>query len=335
MKEALLYSKLQDKKVSCELCAHRCVIPENKRGICGVRENREGKLYSLNYGMAVATHVDPIEKKPLFNFFPGSLAFSVATVGCNMSCLHCQNADISQSPSNSGSIVGQKISPQALVKAAREEGCRSIAYTYTEPTIFFEYALDTARLAFDKGLKNIFVTNGYMSAAALNKIAPVLSAANVDLKAFKDEFYREICGAHLQPVLDTIKLMYDLGIWLEVTTLIIPDYNDSDEELESTARFLNDISPDIPWHVSAFYPTYRLTSAPRTPVSTLRRARDIGRSAGLHYVYTGNIPGDTGENTFCSNCGKLIIERTGYRLGIINLRDGNCIFCGTPAAGVW
>jgi len=205
MKEALLYTKLENNKLRCDLCAHRCLILEGRRGICGVRENREGMLYSLVYGKAIATHVDPIEKKPLFNFLPGSLAFSVATAGCNMTCRHCQNADISQSPRDFGRIMGQDISPEKLVEMAQDEGCRTIAYTYTEPTIFFEYALDTARLAKDRGLKNIFVTNGYMTAEALEMIAPVLDGANVDLKSFNDDFYREICGARLQPVLDAIK----------------------------------------------------------------------------------------------------------------------------------
>ncbi len=335
MKEALLYSRLDNNSVSCSLCAHRCLIPEGRRGLCGVRENREGTLYSLVYGKAIATHVDPIEKKPLFNFLPGSLAFSVATVGCNMTCLHCQNADISQSPRDNGRIMGRDISPERLVEAALDEGCRTIAYTYTEPTIFFEYALDTARLANKAGLKNIFVTNGYMTAKALEMIAPVLDGANVDLKSFNDDFYREICGARLQPVLDTIKRMFKLGIWVEVTTLVIPGHNDSEEELESIARFLRDISPDIPWHVSAFYPTYQLTDAPRTPVSTLRKARELGQAAGLRYVYTGNIPGDDGENTFCHSCGQKIVERTGYRVGAINIRDGRCAFCSVPAPGIW
>ena len=335
MKEALLYTKLEDNQLRCDLCAHRCLIQEGKRGICGVRENRGGVLYSLVYGKAIATHVDPIEKKPLFNFLPGSLSFSVATVGCNMTCLHCQNADISQAPRETGRIMGEDISPERLVEAAEKNGCRSIAYTYTEPTIFFEYALDTARLARTKGLKNIFVTNGYMTEEALKMIAPVLDGANVDLKSFRDDFYRDVCGGRLQPVLDTIKRMHEQGIWLEVTTLIIPGHNDSDEELEAIGRFLSGISPDIPWHVSAFYPTYLLTSAPPTPAATLRRARKIGQAAGLRYVYTGNIPGDDGENTYCPNCGKIIIERTGYRVGAVNIRDGNCAFCSTPVAGVW
>lgn len=335
MKEAVLYEKLPEQKVRCQLCAHRCVIQPGKRGFCGVRENRDGILYSLVYPRAIATHVDPIEKKPLFNFLPGSSAFSVATVGCDMTCLHCQNADISQAPRETGRITGKDIPPSDLAASARESGCRTIAYTYTEPTIFFEYALETARQAAGAGIKNVFVTNGYMTAEALETLAPDLDAANVDLKSFRDDFYREICGARLQPVLDTIRRMHEMDIWLEVTTLIIPGHNDGEEEMESIARFLAEISPDIPWHVSAFYPTYKLTSAPPTPPETLKKARRIGLAAGLRYVYTGNIPGDEGEKTFCHGCGRVIIERTGYRVGAVNIREGRCGFCGTPAAGVW
>lgn len=335
MKEALLYDKLGDRAVSCRLCAHRCRIPEGKLGLCGVRENRAGTLYSLVYGKAIAIHTDPIEKKPLFHFLPGTRAFSVATAGCNMTCRHCQNSDISQSPRETGRIGGQEISPEELVAFARREGCRSIAYTYTEPTIFFEYALDTARLAAESGVKNVFVTNGYLTAEALELVSPVLDAANVDLKSFRDEFYREICGVKLEPVLETIRRMPELGIWIEVTTLVIPGHNDSEEELGEIAGFLAGINPEIPWHVSAFFPTYRLTGAPPTPAATLRKAREIGRAAGLSYVYTGNLRGDDGENTYCHHCGKKIVERTGYRLGEVNIREGKCSFCSAPAAGVW
>jgi pyruvate formate lyase activating enzyme len=335
MKEALLYDRLDDGAVSCRLCAHYCRVPEGKRGICGVRENRSGTLYSLVYGKAIALNADPIEKKPLFHFLPGTRALSVATAGCNMTCRHCQNADISQSPRETGRIGGQEVSPEDLVAAARRQGCRSIAYTYTEPTIFFEYALDTARRAAEEGIKNVFITNGYMTAEALELLAPVLDAANVDLKSFRDEFYRAICGARLQPVLETIRKMPELGIWIEVTTLIIPGHNDSEEELGEIAAFLAGIGPEIPWHVSGFFPTYRLTDAPPTPTATLRKAREIGRAAGLRYVYTGNLPGDDGENTYCHHCQKKIVERTGYRLGEVKIRDGKCAYCFTPAAGVW
>ncbi len=335
MKEALLYDRLEGGTVACRLCARRCRIPEGRLGICGVRENRSGVLYSLVYGKAVAINADPIEKKPLFHFLPGSRALSVATAGCNMSCRHCQNADISQSPRQTGRIGGQEVAPEELVAAARREGCRTIAYTYTEPTVFFEYALDTARRAAEEGIKNVFVTNGYMTAEALEMISPVLDAANVDLKSFRDEFYREICGASLQPVLETIERMPALGIWIEVTTLVIPGYNDSEGELREIAGFLAGLDPGIPWHVSGFFPTYRLTDAPPTPAATLRKAREIGRSAGLRHVYTGNLPGDDGENTYCPGCGKKIVERTGYRVGKVQIRDGKCAYCSTPAAGVW
>ncbi|MDP8235587.1 MAG: AmmeMemoRadiSam system radical SAM enzyme [Candidatus Erginobacter occultus] len=335
MREALLYDRLDGEAVSCRLCAHRCRIPEGKRGLCGVRENRAGTLYSLVYGQVIALNADPIEKKPLFHFLPGTRALSVATAGCNFTCRHCQNADISQSPRENGTIPGREISPAELVRAARREGCRTIAYTYTEPTIFFEYALDTARRAAEEGIKNVFVTNGYMTGEALEMIAPVLDAANVDLKSFRDEFYREVCGAKLKPVLETIKKMPELGIWIEVTTLLIPGYNDSEEELGEIAGFLSGIDSGIPWHVSGFYPTYRLTDAPPTPAAALRKAREIGEAAGLRYVYTGNLPGDDGENTYCHSCRKKIVERTGYRLGEVNIRDGTCAYCSTPAAGVW
>lgn len=333
--KAMLWEKRENNHVLCFLCNHYCSIAEGKRGLCGVRENRAGVLYSLVYGKAIATHVDPIEKKPLFHFLPGSQAFSVATVGCNMSCHHCQNADISQNPRESGSIRGGEVLPEELVAQARQDYCRTIAYTYTEPTVFFEYAYETARLAREEGIRNIFVTNGYLTEKALDTISPYLDGANVDLKSFREDFYAKICGARLRPVLETIKKMKERGIWVEVTTLVIPEHNDSPEELEKIARFLFEVSPDIPWHVSAFYPTYKLTSVGRTPVSTLRRARDIGQSAGLRYVYTGNIPGDDGENTFCHNCGKKIISRSGYLVGSVHLREGRCEFCGTPAAGVW
>jgi len=335
MKEAILYKKEDDNVLTCYLCPHHCRIADGQRGLCGVRENRGGTLYSLVYGKAIALNVDPIEKKPLFHFLPGSRALSIATAGCNMTCLHCQNADISQAPRSTGRIPGQEVSPEEVVSRALETGSRTIAYTYTEPTIFMEYALDIARPAKQEGIKNIFVTNGYMSPPARGKIGPLLDGANIDLKSFRDEFYRKICGARLQPVLDTIIGMKEMGIWVEVTTLVIPGYNDSDDELASIAGFLADLSEDIPWHVSAFYPTYRLTSAPPTPPAALQKARRIGCDAGLRHVYTGNIPGDDGENSFCHSCGKKIIGRTGFRVEALELIEGTCRYCGTPAGGVW
>ena len=246
MREAMFYERLEGNLVKCNLCSHRCRIPESKRGVCGVRENRDGTLYSLVYGRAVAQAVDPIEKKPLFHFYPGSRIFSIATVGCNFRCLNCQNYDISQMPREYGSIIGESLSPEEVVEKAKRYGCRSIAYTYTEPTVFFEYAYETAKLASKEGIKNVFVTNGYITEEALRELAPYLDAANIDLKGFSEEFYRKVCGASLEPVLESIKLHRELGIWVEVTTLIIPTLNDSEEVLKGIAEFISGVGEDIP-----------------------------------------------------------------------------------------
>ena len=334
MKKAMLYEKLADKKVRCKLCSHRCLIPEGKYGICGVRVNKDGELYSLVYKKIVAKHNDPIEKKPLYHFYPGSLSFSVATVGCNFKCLFCQNADISQMPREEGRLIGMDTSPEEIVEEALRSGAKSISYTYTEPTIFFELAYETAKLAAAKGLKNVFVSNGYMTKEALETIAPYLHAANIDLKSFQDKFYKEICGARLQPVLDTITNMVKMGIWVEVTTLLIPTLNDSEKELRDIARWISQLNPDIPWHVSRFYPTYRLLHLPPTSVERVRKAREIGLEEGLHYVYTGNAPGDDGENTYCHQCGCLLINRYGYTIGHYTIKNGKCPRCGATIPGV-
>ncbi len=297
MKEAMLYERLEDHKVKCHLCCHYCTIKPGKRGICGVRENREGTLYSLVYGKVIASHVDPIEKKPLFHFQPGSRSYSISTVGCNFRCLHCQNWEISQYPRLYSDIAGVDTEPEDVVRMAESSGCSSISYTYTEPTIFMEFAYDCACLAHGRGIKNVFVSNGYMSPEAIELIAPYLDGINIDLKG-DDDFYKKIAGARLQPVLDSIRLMKDKGVWVEVTTLVIPGLNDSEEFLSWTGEFIKSIDPSIPWHVTQFYPTYKLTDRGRTPVSTLRRAREIGIKAGLKYVYEGNVPGEGGENTY-------------------------------------
>lgn len=335
MKEAMLYEKLDGEEVRCMLCAHRCRLKLGRKGVCGVRENCEGTLYSLVYAQTVAANVDPIEKKPLYHFLPNTESFSIATVGCNFHCTFCQNADISQYPREGGLSFrpGRGYPPAAVVKDAERYGCASIAYTYTEPTIFFEYAYDTAVLAAERGIKNVFVTNGYMSEEALRTIEPYLDAANVDLKAFDDKFYRRICGGTLQPVLDSIRLMHEIGIWVEVTTLVIPDHNDSDEELRQIAEFLAGISPDLPWHVSRFGPRYKMQDVPPTPVSTIHRAVKIGHKAGLRYVYAGNVPGDEYENTRCPNCGKLVIGRIGYHTRVY-LDGEKCPACGQSVAVV-
>jgi len=334
--EAYLYKPLKEKKVKCNLCSHRCIIKNGKRGICGVRENRNGILESLVYGKLIARHIDPIEKKPLFHFMPGSKSYSIATVGCNFKCLFCQNADIAQMPSDhNGMIIGDLCSPEDVVDAAEKGKCKSIAYTYTEPTVFFEFAFDTAKLARERGIKNVFITNGYMSSEALHMISPFLDAANVDLKGFTESFYKEICGSRLEPVKETLKLMKKLGIFVEVTTLLIPGLNNGAEELKELALFIADsLGTDTPWHISRFYPTYKLTDRPSTPVESIANAREIGIKSGLRYVYTGNLPGDKGENTFCYSCGKILINRLGFSIIKNVVENGCCPYCGSQIDGI-
>lgn len=333
MHEARLYEKIGDGKVKCFLCPHYCSISPGRRGICAVRENRDGVLYTLVYGKVAAKHVDPIEKKPLFHFHPGSRSYSISTVGCNFRCMHCQNFTLSQYPKEHPDIPGEDMTPEAVVNEAERSGCMSISYTYTEPTVFLEFAYDCARLAHQRGIKNVFVSNGYTSPDAARLIAPYLDANNIDLKG-DDAFYKKIVGAKLQPVLDTIKLMKELGVWVEVTTLIIPDYNDSDEFLTFAAEFIKSVDPAIPWHVSQFYPTYKLLDKPRTPLATLQKAREIGKRAGLKYVYEGNVPGRGGENTYCPSCGELQIERIGYTLSLIKMKGSKCSNCGATIDGI-
>ncbi len=335
MKEALLWESLSEGAVQCELCAHRCVIKPGQKGICHVRENRLGTLVTLTYGKQIAAHVDPIEKKPLFHFLPGSLSYSIATPGCNFTCRHCQNASISQMPAELGRVEGEFVAPEVIVTSALSHRCKSISYTYTEPTIYFEYAYDTAVIAHEHGLRNIFVTNGFMTQKAINTLAPVLDGANVDLKAYTDDFYRKICGGRLEPVKEAIAAMVEKGIWVEVTTLIIPGYNDNPREWEGIAEFLVSIDPGIPWHISAFYPMYRLTDAPPTPSRLLSEARETGLTKGLKFVYTGNVPEDEGENTFCPGCGKRLIHRMGFTIVENLLEKGACPYCRTNLEGRW
>ena len=335
MKEALFYENLENQKVHCFLCRHHCEINDGKRGICGVRENRGGTLYTLVYGFPCSHHVDPIEKKPLFHFYPGSKAFSIATVGCNFRCRHCQNHEISQIRKDDGHIYGQRMTPSEVVEGALKSGCKSISYAYTEPTIFFEYALDCAKLSKEKGICSNFITNGYIEQEPLKTIRPYLDGANIDLKSFNHDFYKKVCGAELDNVLASIRTFRSLGIWIELTTLVIPGYNDSEDEFRAITRFIkNDLGTETPWHVSAFYPTYKLTDVSRTPAKTLQRAREIGFEEGLRYVYTGNIPGEDGENTYCWSCKKLVVGRYGYTISEYNIKDGACLFCGAIIDGV-
>jgi pyruvate formate lyase activating enzyme len=334
MKEAMLYEKLEHQRVRCNLCGHRCVISAGRRGVCKVRENQAGSLYTLVYGQVISQNVDPVEKKPLYHFYPGSKAFSIATAGCNFSCQWCQNWQISQLPRERDLIRGRKIDPEKIVESALLTGSRSIAYTYTEPTIFFEYSYHIALLAHLAGLANIYVTNGYMTAEMLQLFHPHLDAANVDLKTFRKRTYHKYIGANLQTVLDSLKALKHMGVWVEVTTLVIPGINDDPSELRDIARYIvTDLGPDTPWHISRFFPTYRLMNLPSTPITTLRLAQEIGLGEGLRYVYVGNIIDDA--DTHCYQCGELLIRRQGYWIAGHYLQNGRCPSCGTSISGVW
>jgi pyruvate formate lyase activating enzyme len=334
LKDAVLWEPLKDKAVHCFLCSHHCKIEESHFGTCGMRQNLDGHLHTHAYGESIAANIDPIEKKPLYHVLPGSTSFSIATPGCNFKCGFCQNWQISQlSKKDDQSLRGYRLSPEDIVKKAKAAGCKSISYTYTEPTIFFEYARDTAKLAKTEGLLNIFVTNGFMTETMLDEAQGFLDAANVDLKSFSEDFYKNICHGRLKPVLASIRHMKELGIWVELTTLVIPDANDSREELSAIVRFVADTDPYMPWHISRFHPDFQFTDRGPTPISTLDMALDIARAEGLHHVYLGNVPGES--NTYCSECGKLLIRRKGYSIRRENLRGDRCDGCGARVVGIF
>jgi pyruvate formate lyase activating enzyme len=334
--DAMLFETLDGQKVRCELCGHECVIAAGNYGICRVRQNVEGRLKALTYGLLVAVHVDPIEKKPLFHYLPGTRSLSIAAAGCNFQCDFCQNWQISQSPRMDSSLRGQAISPEQVVTAAVSHDCASISYTYTEPTVFFEMAYDTAKLARERGIGNCFVSNGFMTPKAVETIAPYLDAINVDLKAFRDETYRRIMKARLEPVLTALAALVAAGIWVEVTTLIVPDMNDSPAELRDIARFIaTELGRHVPWHVSRFHADYKMTDRRSTPIETLELACRIGAEEGLRYIYSGNVPGHADERTRCPSCGEMLIDRMGYSIRAIHLADGACPKCGEKIEGVW
>lgn len=335
MKEALFYTKNKDNTVDCFLCSHHCHIKEEAYGICSVRINKKGTLYSLSYGKVVASNIDPIEKKPLYHFLPGSKSYSIACVGCNFQCGFCQNWQISQAKiAKELSLFEYRLSPEAIVEAALANNCPSISYTYTEPTIYFEFAYEVARLAKDKGLFNVFVTNGFMSRESLEYIRPYLDAANVDLKSFSEDFYRKICKASLKPVLENIILMKKLGIWVEITTLVIPGKNDSKKELKDIAEFIAALDCAIPWHISRFHPDFEFNEIPATSTESLLFAYDTAKKSGLKYVYIGNVASDY-ENTVCPSCGKILIKRIGFSVESKNIKQGKCGYCGKELNGVW
>jgi pyruvate formate lyase activating enzyme len=328
------FTSLERGEIQCELCPHHCRVAKGKRGICRVRENREGKYYSLVYGNPCAVHLDPIEKKPLFHVLPGTASFSLATAGCNFQCKFCQNWEISQAAPED--VYSYEVPPELMVKRAKEIGARSIAYTYAEPTIFYEYMFDIGTLVKKAGLLNVYHSNGFINSDPLKNLCKVLDAANVDLKGFTENFYRELCAGDLNPVLETLKTLKKQNVHLEITNLIIPTKNDDLPVLREMCLWIKrELGADTPIHFSRFYPLYKLKSLPPTPVSTLDKAREAASSAGLEYVYVGNVPGHAGENTFCPKCKKRIIQRTGYMVGEVNLKDGKCRYCGKPIPGIW
>ncbi|BBD08581.1 AmmeMemoRadiSam system radical SAM enzyme [Desulfovibrio ferrophilus] len=335
MREAELYKTLTDQRVQCRLCNHFCIVAKGEAGTCGVRTNRDGKLFTLVDDKVAALGVDPVEKKPLFHFMPGTRTLSFATMGCNLSCSFCQNFSLSQPPRNGQMPMGQAASPAQLVASALEHDCGSISYTYSEPTVFFELIEPTATLAVDKGLKNIMVSNGFMSPECLDRLGPIIHAANIDLKSFSEDFYKDQCGARLAPVLENLKRIRELGWWLEVTTLVIPGLNDSDQELADIAGFIaEELGIDVPWHVSRFHPDFEKQDVGPTSVATLERAWAIGEAAGLQYVYTGNVPGHDAESTRCPGCGTVVVSRRGFTITGSDLKDGACAKCGQIIAGV-
>ncbi|MFH0910005.1 MAG: AmmeMemoRadiSam system radical SAM enzyme [Planctomycetota bacterium] len=332
--EAMYWDTLPEGGVRCSLCPTRCILREGERGACKVRVNFGDKLYSLVFGRAVAVHIDPMEKKPLYHFLPGTPILSIATAGCNLGCRFCQNWSISQAfPEDAPHTL---LEPEAVVALARDRSLGAIAYTYTEPSIFYEYMLETARLARRAGIKNVYVTCGYLNEAPLRELAKVMDAANVDLKGFSESFYETYCGAHLAPVLDAIRILREEGVHVEITNLVIPGANDSAEMIREMCRWiLREVGPDVPLHFSRYHPDYRMERPSATPAATLTTAAGIAREEGIRHVYIGNLVTENGNNTFCPRCRRLLIRRAGFWLRENHVRDGRCEYCGEPIAGVW
>ncbi|MEW5765363.1 MAG: AmmeMemoRadiSam system radical SAM enzyme [Acidobacteriota bacterium] len=333
--EAVLWRPEANGRVVCDLCAHRCRILPGRSGVCRVRANRNGRLVSLVRDRLIAGHVDPIEKKPLFHFLPGTLSYSIATAGCNFRCRFCQNFTLSQAVRDGGEVPGEPVAPARVVEAALRSGCATLAYTYTEPTIFFETAEEVGLLARQRGLKNVFVTNGFLTPEAVERARAFLDAANVDLKGFDDGRYRKVCGASLKGVLTGLESLVRAGVWVEVTTLVVPGMNDSDGELRAVARYVADLGRHVPWHISRYHPDYLMDSGGPTPLATLERAWELGREAGLDHVYLGNVPGHPSEHTTCPKCGTIVLERLGFHAVPRALAGGRCAACGERIHGVF
>ncbi|MFH1457901.1 MAG: AmmeMemoRadiSam system radical SAM enzyme [Candidatus Omnitrophota bacterium] len=334
LKEGLFYEKLKGNTVQCHICPRHCIIPAGRRGFCGVRENRDGILYALSYGKLVSAHIDPIEKKPLFHFYPATTAFSIATAGCNLRCKFCQNWEISQRKPEE--VNYSYIEPRDLIEKVMESGSLTIAYTYTEPTIFYEYMLETAKLAKKEGIKNIMHSCGYINEPPLRELIPYLDAANIDLKGFSDDYYQKLSEASLEPVLNTLRILKEEGVHLEITNLLLPGFNDDPETIAKMCLWIKEnLGADTPLHFSRFFPMYKLLSLNPTPVQSLERARQIALDSGLKYVYIGNLAGHPAENTYCPKCKQLLIERKGYFILKNNIQDGKCKYCGEKIEGVW
>jgi pyruvate formate lyase activating enzyme len=332
--EARFYRTLSNHNIQCELCPRLCKVADGARGHCGVRENRAGVFYSLVHSRVCTAHVDPIEKKPLFHYLPGTLAFSLSTGGCNVHCKFCQNWQIAQARPEQ--LTAEYVPPERVAVAAARYGCPTIAFTYSEPVVFAEYLMDTADAAHQAGIRSIAVSNGFMQQDALRSAYGKLDAVKIDLKSFSASFYRNIVGGRLQPVLDSITTLHSMGKWLEIVYMVIPTLNDSDAELTGLSRWmLQNLGPDVPLHFSQFHPDYLLKNLPVTPIATLSRARDLALGEGLRYVYTGNVPGHPGENTYCPQCGRMLIERSGHQVSQMHIRQGTCGFCQFPIPGVW
>ncbi len=333
-KTASFFDKLSQKTVKCRLCPRECIIPPGRKGFCGVRQNNDGVLVSLSFAKPVALHIDPIEKKPLFHFYPGASAFSIAAAGCNLKCSFCQNWEISQQPAETLRYI--YLEPEQLIKKAQESKCPVIAYTYTEPTIFYEYMLETAKLAKKAGIRNVMHSNGYMNVAPLRELAPYLDAANIDLKGFTEDFYRKMTQGSLAPVLESLKILKASGVHLEITVLLIPGYNDTQEKIAQMCDWIKEnLGAATPLHFSRFFPMYKLLSVSPTPPAVLQTARQTALSRGLKYVYIGNLPGNEGENTYCPRCHKAVIKRSGFFLVENNIKSGACAFCGEKIEGAW
>ena len=334
LREAMHYAKLTDEAVQCKLCPRYCTLMNNQRSFCRVREPRDGKLYTLVYELPCAVHTDPIEKKPIFHMLPGSRSFSIATAGCNLPCKFCQNWQISQSSPEETSNI--RFSCEQVVEKARNTNCRSIAYTYSEPIIFYEYVIDTAKLAKSRGIKNILVTAGYINPIPLKELCKYIDAANIDLKGFNPRYLREVCAQELGPLLEAIKIARQCGVWIEITNLIVPTLNDDMNWIKKMCFWIKEeLGEETPLHFSRFWPMYKLKNLPPTPVKTMEEARRVAIDAGLFYVYLGNVPGHEGNNTFCPSCKKVLIKRTGYLITENNLTGSRCKSCGHEIAGIW